>query len=84
MADYIEEMRRLVVRQWLAEEERSIAWLARRVGYTREYLTNVLNGRYPFTDKLVHALSDRVEIDFGNAGVNETEGHLEAAALAMA
>jgi len=83
MADYLDEMRRLTVRHWMAEEERPIAWLARKSGYTREYLTNVLNEHHPFTDKLVRTLSERIGIDFGNADVEESKGKTEDAALVI-
>jgi hypothetical protein len=64
VADYKETMRRLIVRQWMAEQERSIAWVARKVGYTREYLTNVMNAHLPFTDKLARAFTERLGVRF--------------------
>jgi hypothetical protein len=48
----------------MAEQERSIAWVARKAGYTREYLTNVMNGHLPFTDKLAKTLTERLGVRF--------------------
>jgi hypothetical protein len=64
VADYKETMRRLIVRQWMTEQERSLAWVARKAGYTREYLTNVMNGHLPFTDKLAKTLTERLGVRF--------------------
>lgn len=64
MTDYTESMRRLIVRQWMTEQERSLAWVARKAGYTREYLTNVMNEHLPFTDKLAKTLTERLGVRF--------------------
>jgi hypothetical protein len=43
--------RRAILRQWMQEQERAPAWVARKIGYTREYIALVLSGRYAFTDR---------------------------------
>ncbi len=83
MTDYVEEIRRAIVRKWLADEERSIAWLARRAGYTREYLSHVLSGNFPFTDRLARTLQEQVGIDFSQTGEVSEEGNLEPADVAV-
>lgn len=35
----------------LAEQGRTVAWLAEQMGYTRSYVSNVLNGHLAFTEK---------------------------------
>lgn len=64
MDTYQEDIRRLIVRRWLDENERSFAWAARRAGYTREYLSLVMNKHLPFSDKLARALTERLGIRF--------------------
>ena len=65
--------RRAMLRQWMRDQDRGPTWVARRVGYTREYLSNVLGGRFPFTDALVRACQQRLGIDFGYVGLEEAE-----------
>ena len=42
-------------------------------GYTREYVANVLGGRYRFTDKLVRSCAEQLGIDFGYVGPDDEE-----------
>jgi hypothetical protein len=71
---YQEEIRRLIVRRWLDENERSLAWVARRAGYTREYLSLVMNKHLPFSDKLARTLTERLGIRFEYREGSTTEG----------
>jgi hypothetical protein len=64
MDAYQEEIRRLILRRWMDENERSLAWVARRGGYTREYLSLVMNKHLPFSDKLARTLTERLGIHF--------------------
>jgi antitoxin component HigA of HigAB toxin-antitoxin module len=57
-------IRRALLTQWLAEHERSQAWVARQIGATRSYMSNVLLGKRPFTDKLARRLHDKLGISF--------------------
>jgi hypothetical protein len=68
------EARRAILRQWMHDNDRAPAWVARRIGYTREYVANVLAGRYPFTDKLVRSCAEHLGIDFGYVGLDDDEG----------
>ena len=61
--------RRAILRQWMQEQERAPAWVARKIGYTREYVALVLSGRYAFTDRLVQACTTALKIDFGSVGI---------------
>jgi hypothetical protein len=67
------EVRRAILRQWMHDNDRAPAWVARRIGYTREYVANVLGGRYRFTDKLVRSCAEQLGIDFGYVGPEEEE-----------
>jgi hypothetical protein len=75
--------RRAILRQWMQEHERAPAWVARKVGYTREYVALVLSGRYPFTDKLVQACTAALRIEFGSVGI-ATDKHREPLSTATA
>lgn len=50
----------------LDEQGRSVAWLAREMGYSRGYVSNVLNGQTPFTphfqSKAIEALKAKATI----------------------
>lgn len=39
------------LKRTLKEQGRSVAWLAEEMGYSRAYVSNVLNGNQPFTEK---------------------------------
>jgi hypothetical protein len=75
------EIRRAILRQWMRDQERAPAWIARKVGYTREYVALVLGGRYPFTDKLARACTAALGIDFGYAQPSAEDGHEDCEAL---
>ena len=59
--------------QWMHDNDRAPAWVARRIGYTREYVANVLGGRYRFTGKLVLSCVEQLGIDFGYVGPDDEE-----------
>lgn len=46
------------IKKWLEDNERSIAWLARKIDWTRSQLSHVLNGNRPMSRKLARDLSD--------------------------
>lgn len=58
--------RRDVVLRWLKRNERGIAWLARKTGYTPSYLSRVLHGKDAFTDNVAKRFEEVLEIDFAN------------------
>jgi plasmid maintenance system antidote protein VapI len=51
-----------VLRAWLDDNERSIAWAARQIGWTREQLSRVVNKQRPMSAKLAIALRDTLGI----------------------
>ena len=62
------EGRRAILRQWMQDQERGPSWVARHLGYSREYIANVLRGQYPFTDKLARSCREHLGINFGYVG----------------
>ena len=52
------------LRRWMEDNERGPSWVAQKVGYTREWISYVLNGRKPFSDKLALALQETLGIRF--------------------
>jgi hypothetical protein len=59
----------------MQEQERGPAWVARKIGYSREYVALVLSGRYAFTDRLVQACTTALQIDFGSVGIATDGNH---------
>ena len=51
-----------VLRAWLNNNERSIAWASRQIGWTRVQLSNVVNKKCPMSQKLAQALREKLEI----------------------
>ena len=79
-----DDIRRAILRQWMQDNDRAPAWVARRIGYTREYVANVLGGRYPFTAKLTSACEEHLGIDFGYVGTkDDDQGDLEPTGVAL-
>ncbi len=39
------------LRRTIKEQGRTVAWLAETMGYSRSYVSNVLNGNLPFSEK---------------------------------
>ena len=79
-----DDIRRAMLRRWMQDNDRAPAWVARRIGYTREYVANVLGGRYPFTAKLTRACEAYLGIDFGYVGTtDDDQGDGEPAGVAL-
>lgn len=57
-------VRRALLQQWLDEQERSLAWVARQIGSTRHYMSDVMTGKRNFTDHLVRRLHEKIGISF--------------------
>jgi hypothetical protein len=84
MDAYQEDIWRLILRKWMDENERSLAWVARNTGYTREYLSLVMNRHQPVTDKLARTLAERLGIRFEyQEDLEENESELQPAGLAL-
>ena len=56
--------RRAIVKQWMDEQERSTGYIAKKAGYSKQWISYVVNGHKPFSDKLARALSDKLGIEF--------------------
>ena len=56
--------RRTVVKQWMDEQERSTGYIANKTGYSKQWISYVINGHKPFSDKLALALSEKLGIQF--------------------
>jgi plasmid maintenance system antidote protein VapI len=56
-----DDFRRDVLNRWMERNDRGPTWLAKKTGYTRAYISRVLNGHDPFTEKL----ATKLEKDIG-------------------
>src|SRR5262245_12149313 len=45
-----------LLRDWMAREERGTVWVAKKVGRTKAYISHILHGRLPLTEKLARDL----------------------------
>jgi uncharacterized protein YegL len=52
----------------MATHERGPAWVARKTGYTREWISAVLHGQKPFSDKLAQRLTEVLGLAFAEPG----------------
>ena len=44
------------LKDWMTREERGTVWVAKKVGRTKAYISNILHERLPMTDKLARDL----------------------------
>ena len=51
-----------LLRDWMAREERGTVWVAKKVGRPKAYVSNILHGRLPLTEKLACDLRAKVWI----------------------
>ncbi len=56
--------KRLVLQKWMEENERGPAWVGRKIGRTREYVSAIVHGHRPFSDKLARTLTEHLGIHF--------------------
>jgi hypothetical protein len=56
-----------LVKEWLAKEDRSAAWLSRRCGYSDAYLRLVVKGHLPFTYELIQAIEQETGLTLSNS-----------------
>ena len=64
--------KRAALERWMEENERGPAWVAKKVGYTREWISNVLHGHKPFSDKLARELTEHLGIQFETDAKSES------------
>jgi hypothetical protein len=48
----------------MEEHERGTGWIASKVDYSKQWISYVLNGHKPFSDKLAQALHETLGIRF--------------------
>jgi hypothetical protein len=51
-----------MLKDWMAHEERGTVWVANKVGRTKAYISHILHGRFPLTDKLASDLQTKLGI----------------------
>jgi hypothetical protein len=51
-----------ILKDWITKEGRKQTWVAQQVGYSPQWLSYVLTGRKPLSDKLARALQDALGI----------------------
>lgn len=56
-----------ILKDWMAQEERGTVWVARKVGRTKSYISHILHGRMPMTDKLARALKEKLGVPLSRA-----------------
>ena len=56
--------RRAILQKWMEENERGVTWISRKTGYARVYVSNVVHGHRPFSDKFARALTEQLGIQF--------------------
>ncbi len=54
----------LVLQRWMEENERDPTWITHKAGRTREYISSVVRGHRPLSDKLGQILTERIGIRF--------------------
>jgi hypothetical protein len=70
-----------LLQQWMRDHERGPVWVARRLGYSREYISDVLRGRFRFTDKLARGCTVHLGMTFGYVGPEDAEAEGEPAGV---
>jgi cyanate lyase len=55
------------LKAWMAREERGTVWIARKVGRTKAYISHIIHGRMPMTDKLARDLREKLGIPMPEA-----------------
>ena len=63
-----------LLKEWMAREERGTVWMARKVGRTKAYISHVLHGRFPLTDKLARDLQATLGIPLPESRLTAREG----------
>lgn len=56
--------RRAIVKRWMDEQERSTGYIANKTGYSKQWISYVINGHKPFSDLLARALREKLGIQF--------------------
>ena len=51
-----------ILKDWIIQEGRKQTWVARQVGYSPQWLSYVLRGKKPLSDKLADALQQKLGV----------------------
>ncbi|MCZ6874641.1 MAG: hypothetical protein O7G88_14110 [bacterium] len=65
-----------ILRAWMDENERGPAWVAKKVGRTRELISRVYHGHLPLSDNLasdLHQILDIPSLDEKRLAYNGTQ-----------
>ena len=71
MTEWKDAMRRAILKHWIRDNSRDLAWTAQQMGYTEAYMTAVLEGRRSMSEALTKACATKLGIDFGYVGVGK-------------
>jgi len=56
--------RKAVLKRWMEEHERGTGWVANKAGYSKQWISYVINGHKPFSNKLARKLTETLGIQF--------------------
>jgi hypothetical protein len=70
-----------ILKDWIEKEGRKQTWVAQQVGCSPQWLSYVLKGKKPMSDKLARALRDKLGIPLGEEEQAIRNGHKEKTAL---
>ena len=68
-----------ILKDWIAKEGRKKTWVAQQVGCSPQWLSYVLRGKKPMSDKLARALRDTLGIPLVNNSLAVGNEHHEKA-----
>ncbi len=51
-----------ILKDWIAKEGRKQTWVAQQVGYSPQWLSYVLRGKKPMSDRLAEALQKKLGV----------------------
>jgi hypothetical protein len=57
-----------LLKDWMAREERGTVWVAKKVGRTKAYMSHILHGRLPLTEKLARDIRAKLGIPLPEPG----------------
>jgi hypothetical protein len=69
------------LKDWIAREGRKQTWVAQQVGCSPQWLSYVLKGRKPMSDKLARALRDKLGVPLVDDSQALGNGHHKKAGL---
>ena len=70
-----------ILKDWIGKEGRKQTWVAQQVGCSPQWLSYVLKGRKPMSDKLARALQDKLGVPLVDDSQAMGNGHHKKARL---